>query len=269
MTNREYAINESPYPRAATAPADGRRVSTSEPGKTGFRATLKRLPSAQKSAKGAPAYSRFVNRRAGGYLAAAAYRLGLTPNQITSISGLFTFAGIALIALAKPTVPIGVLVCLALVIGYALDAADGQLARLRGGGSAAGEWLDHIVDSAKISSLHLSVLVSGYRFSGLPIGWLLVPIGFAIVAAVMFFAMTLNDQLRRGLGVKRDTSAKPSTLRSLLVIPTDYGLLCLTFLLLGFRDVFAVAYGVLFVANLLFLAAALRKWFTDMAALDA
>jgi phosphatidylglycerophosphate synthase len=243
-------------------------VSTSEPLKTSFRATLERLPSAQKSAKGAPAYSRFVNRRAGGYLAAAAYRLDMTPNQITAVSGLFTFAGIALIALAKPTVLVGVLVCLALVVGYALDAADGQLARLRGGGSTAGEWLDHIVDSAKISSLHLSVLVCGYRFFGLPIGWLLVPIGFSIVAAVMFFAMTLNDQLRRGLGVKRDNSVKPSTVRSLLVVPTDYGLLCLVFLLLGFHQVFAVVYGLLFVANLLFLAAALRKWFTDMAALD-
>jgi hypothetical protein len=85
----------------------------------------------------------------------------------------------------------------------------------------------------------------------------------------MFFAMILNDQLRRVHGVKRDTSGKPSIMRSLLVVPTDYGLFCLTFLLLGFREVFAVVYAFLFVANLLFLVAALRKWYTDMAALDA
>jgi phosphatidylglycerophosphate synthase len=234
----------------------------------GFRAARERLPSAQKSAKGAPAYSRFVNRRAGGYLAAIAYQLDMTPNQITGISALFTFTGIAAIALAKPTVTVGIVVCLALVIGYALDAADGQLARLRGAGSTSGEWLDHIVDSAKVSSLHLSVLVSGYRFFDLPIGYLLVPIGFQIVAAVMFFGMTLNDQLRRAHGINRDSSGTPSTTRSLLVVPTDYGLLCITFSLLGFRAVFAVVYGLLFVANLLFLVAALRKWFTDMAALD-
>jgi len=243
--------------------------TVTEPPKTGFRAALERLPAAQKTAKGAPAYSRFVNRRAGGYLAAAAYQLGMTPNQITGISALFTFAGIATIALAEPSVPIGIVVCLALVIGYALDAADGQLARLRGGGSTSGEWLDHIVDAAKISSLHLAVLVSGYRFFDLPRGYLLVPIAFQIVAAVMFFAMILNDQLRRVHGVKRDTSGKPSIVRSLLVVPTDYGLFCLTFLLLGFPSVFAIAYGVLFVSNLLFLVAALRKWYTDMAALDA
>jgi phosphatidylglycerophosphate synthase len=245
-------------------------MSTSEPAKAGgFRAALERLPSAQKTAKGAPAYSRFVNRRAGGYLAAAAYQLGMTPNQLTGVSALFTFAGIVTIALAEPTALIGIVVCLALVIGYALDAADGQLARLRGGGSTSGEWLDHIVDAAKISSLHVAVLISGYRFFDLPRGYLLVPIGFQIVAAVMFFAMILNDQLRRGLGVERDTAGMPSIVRSLLVVPTDYGLLCLTFLILGFHTAFAIVYGVLFVANLLFLVAALRKWYTEMAALDA
>jgi phosphatidylglycerophosphate synthase len=239
------------------------------PPESGFTETLRRLPSAQKSAKGAPAYSRFVNRRAGGYLAAAAYRLGRTPNQVTALSAVFTFTGIALIALVRPAVWTGIAVCLALVIGYALDSADGQLARLRGGGSASGEWLDHVIDAVKISALHLSVLVSGYRFSDLPRPWLLVPIGFAIVAAVLFFTMILNEQLRRARGHGTAPASPPSTLRSLLVVPTDYGLLCLAFLLLGFPSVFAVVYGLLFAANLAFLLAALPKWFSDMAALDS
>lgn len=243
-------------------------MSAPRSAKISFAAARQRLPSAQKSAKGAPAYSRFVNRPAGGYLAIAAYRLNMTPNQVTALSAVFTFAGIATLALAKPTVATGITVCLALVVGYALDAADGQLARLRGGGSTSGEWLDHIVDAAKISSLHLSVLVSAYRFFDMPAGYLLIPIGFQIVAAVMFFAMILNDQLRRGLGVERQISGKPSAVRSLLVIPTDYGLLCIIFLLLGFHTVFAVVYGLLFLANLAFLIAALRKWYVDMAALN-
>jgi hypothetical protein len=53
----------------------------------------------------------------------------------------------------------------------------------------------------------------------------------------------------------------------LLVIPTDYGLFCLVFLVWGFRDVYAVVYGLLFLANAAFLALALRKWFRDMRAL--
>ncbi|WP_158889757.1 CDP-alcohol phosphatidyltransferase family protein [Amycolatopsis anabasis] len=235
---------------------------------TGFTATLRRLPSAQKSAQGAPAYSRFVNRRLGGYLAAAAYQAGLTPNQVTGVSAVFTFGGIATVALAEPAVWAGIAVALALVIGYALDSADGQLARLRGGGSVAGEWLDHVVDAVKVSSLHLAVLISGYRFFDLPRGFLLVPIAFQIVAVTLFFGMILNDQLRRSRGVPAGPAGAPSTLRSLLVVPTDYGLTCLVFLLFGFPEVFAVGYGLLFVANFAFLLAALPKWFRDMAALE-
>ena len=55
-----------------------------------------------------------------------------------------------------------------LVVGYAFDAADGQLARLRGGGIIAGEWLDHMVDAIKVASLHLAVLVGLYRFDAVP-----------------------------------------------------------------------------------------------------
>ena len=236
-----------------------------------FASLVRRLPSAQKSAKGAPAYSRFVNRRLGGYLAVIAYRLGMTPNQVTIISGLCTGLGIALIALLPPSVGEGVGICLALVVGYALDAADGQLARLRGGGSVAGEWLDHVIDSAKIATLHLAVLIAGYRYFHLPVGWLLVPLGYSAVATVLFFAMTLNDQLRRNNGLPATTTQtanRPSTLRSLLVIPTDYGLFCLVFLLWGVREVYAVVYGLLFIANAVFLALALRKWFGDMRALE-
>lgn len=238
----------------------------------GFSAALRALPAAQKSAKGAPAYSRFINRKLGGYLAALAYPLGLTPNHVTAISAVFTFAGILGIALIPPSFALGAGVCAALLLGYALDSADGQLARLRGGGSRSGEWLDHIVDSAKISSLHLAVLVSFFRFFDAPAGYLLIPIGFAIVAAVMFFAMTLNDQLRRvhraTTGAATHDDSPPSTLRSLLVAPSDYGVLCLVFLLLGWTQVFIAGYGLLFLANFVFLAAALRKWFTDMRALD-
>lgn len=240
---------------------------------SGYTAALRKLPALQKAARGAPAYSRFVNRRAGRYLAAAAYQVGATPNQITGLSALFTFVGIAAVALVRPSVLLAVLVCLALVVGYALDSADGQLARLRGGGTNSGEWLDHIVDSAKISALHLAVLIAGYRFSELPRGYLLVPIGFTVVAAVMFFGMTLNDQLRRmhraSTGGSPSELGRPSTLRSLLVVPTDYGLLCLSFLLLGFGTVFATVYALLFVTNLAFLLVALGKWFRDMSALDA
>ncbi|MBX6768113.1 MAG: CDP-alcohol phosphatidyltransferase family protein [Actinomadura rubrobrunea] len=237
----------------------------------GFRAALHRLASKQKSAKGAPAYSRFVNRKLGRVLAALSYVLGLTPNQVTVISACFTFTGIALIALVEPAPWLGAAVCLALVVGYAFDSADGQLARLRGGGSASGEYLDHMVDAAKISSLHSAVLVSWYRFHDLDDpAWLLVPLGFTIVAAVMFFGMILKDLLARARRTgPAPAPAAPSTLRSLLVVPTDYGLLCVAFLLLGFPRVFEPVYALLFAGNALFLLAASVKWFREVAGLDA
>lgn len=236
--------------------------------KISFAEALGKLQYAQKSAKGAPAYSRFVNRKAGRLLAALSYRVGLTPNQVTAVSALFTYAGIAVIALVTPHPLVGLAVCALLVVGYALDAADGQLARLRGGGSVAGEWLDHVVDAGKISALHLAVLISAYRHFDVGDAYLLIPIGFAVVAAVMFFAMILNDLLRRSRSVVSANGVTHSAVRSILVIPTDYGLLCVAFLTFGYPQVFAVVYALLFAANAAFLALALVKWYRDAAALD-
>jgi len=236
--------------------------------------TVRRLASAQKAAApGAPAYSILVNRPFGRLLAAAAYRLGMTPNAVTAVSAVFTFTAIALLASLPATWPVGIAVWLLLAIGYAFDSADGQVARLRGGGSRSGEWLDHVVDSLKIVTLHLAVLITAYRYFALPsAAWLLVPIGFTAVATVLFFAMILNDQLKAvhaaKTGVRVAQTRKSSLLRSLLVLPTDYGLLCLIFVALGAPPVFFVIYCVLFVANAGYLALAAVKWFRDMKALD-
>jgi phosphatidylglycerophosphate synthase len=236
--------------------------------------TVRRLHSAQKrAAPGAPPYSVYINRRAGRYLAAWAYLRGITPNGVTVISAAFTFTGLALVALVPPQWWLGLVVWLALAIGYAFDSADGQVARLTGGGSAAGEWLDHIVDSFKLSTLHAVVLVAAYRFFDLPnAAWLLVPIGFGVVGAVGFFAMILNDQLR---AQHAPAPAKPmapprrSILKSVLLIPTDYGFLCLVFLFIGAPMVFFMFYTLLAVANAGHLALALVKWFGDMRALSS
>jgi phosphatidylglycerophosphate synthase len=247
-------------------------MTTTERPAEGYRATVARLASAQKgAARGAPAYSIYVNRKLGRFIAAGAYLAGLTPNAVTAVSAAFTFTGIVLLATVPPVWWLGVLVWVLLAVGYAFDSADGQVARLRGGGSAAGEWLDHVVDALKISSLHIAVLISAYRFFDLPSdAWLLVPIGFSIVANVTFFAMILNDQLKHVRGRKGTAeSGGGSRLRSFLVIPTDYGLLCFVFVFLGAPVVFFAVYGVLFVANGGFLLLAAVKWFRDMVALDA
>jgi phosphatidylglycerophosphate synthase len=232
-----------------------------------FGQTLARLGGAQKGALGAPAYSRFVNRRMGRFLAAVAFHAGLTPNAVTGISAAFSATGIALLALVAPSWPMGVAVAACLVLGYALDSADGQLARLRGGGSPAGEWLDHMVDAVKASSLHLAVLIGLYRFADLDSRWLLVPLGYCVVDAVLYFGTMLNDALRAQHGVairSQQRGERPSVVRSLLVLPTDYGLLCCVFVLFGAPTLFLSVYTVLLVAMAGFLALASVKWFREM-----
>lgn len=239
----------------------------------GYTAALEQLRTAQKGSKGAPPYSLFVNRPLGRFLAAGAFQLGMTPNQVTAVSAVFTFSAIVALAIFPPSLGMGVLVCLGLVIGYALDSADGQLARLRGGGSTVGEWLDHIIDSAKISSIHLAVLIMVYRHVDLPSRlWLLVPIGFSVVSAVHFFGMILNEQLARvqraKAGLPPPAPSSTSTAQSLLKLPTDYGVLCLVFLLLAVPGAFLWVYSALALAKAGHLILVLRKWYGDMAALD-
>lgn len=238
-----------------------------------YSQSLARLASAQKSSSGAPAYSRFVNRRLGRYLAALAYRLGLTPNQVTAVSAVFTFAGIAVIAFAGTSLPSAVAVVLLLVIGYALDSADGQLARLRGGGSPAGEWLDHVIDATKIGVLHLAVFANWLREPQGREAVLGVPLFYEVVAAAAFFAIVLTDQLRRAqqvrTGIPTRGSRRTSALYSLAVVPTDYGLMCLAFVLLAWPVGFTVVYLAFFAANTLYLVLALPKWFRELQGLGA
>ncbi|MEU8527365.1 MULTISPECIES: CDP-alcohol phosphatidyltransferase family protein [Streptomyces] len=229
---------------------------------------LSELRSAQKAAKGVSLYSRFVNRPVGRYLAAGAYALGLTPNQVTLISALFSFSAVAGIALGDPSWSLGVLVWLGLAVGFAFDSADGQLARLRGGGSAVGEWLDHVVDCAKITALHAAVLIAFYRwpdhFGTRTEGWLLVPLAFQFTAVVTFFGGLLTEKLkpRPAPGVP---APQPSTLRAVALLPVDHGVFCLVFLLLGAGQAqFALAYSALGVASALFLAAFLTKWYREL-----
>lgn len=236
-----------------------------------FSAVYGRLRAAQKGrAKGAPAYSVYVNRPFGRVLATIAYRWGLSPNQVTGVSALFTFTGIGLLALGPVEVWTGVAVWLLLAIGYAWDSADGQVARLQGGGSLAGEWLDHFVDAIKISALHVAVLIGLARGGALDQVWLLVPLLFVIVANVSFFGMILNDLLRAKKGVASAASAGGgSPWRSIIKLPTDFGILCLVMVLWAWPVVFLVFYGAIAAASTLFLLLAAVSWFRSVRALDA
>ncbi|MFB6711172.1 CDP-alcohol phosphatidyltransferase family protein [Streptomyces sp. NPDC056358] len=234
---------------------------------------LRELRGAQKTAKGVSLYSRYVNRPAGRVFAAGAYRIGLTPNQVTLISAAFTFAAIASVALVRPSWGLAVTVYAGLAVGFALDSADGQLARLTGRGGPDGEWLDHVVDCAKMILVHTAVLISFQRFSVLPSdGWLLLPLGFLFTAVLTFCAGLLREQLGRAAARPAPDDGAPasvSRMRAVALLPADYGVFCLVFLLLGDRTAFRVGYAALAVVHALFLVAFLVKWFRELKALRA
>ncbi|MDN3905261.1 CDP-alcohol phosphatidyltransferase family protein [Arthrobacter sp. YD2] len=236
----------------------------------GYRDAVARLSTAQKTSKGAPAYSRYINRRLGRYLAALAHQAGLRPNQVTAISAVCTFSGIATAVLAGPGPLAAIVIPALLILGYALDSADGQLARLTGGGSPAGEWLDHTVDAFKVGSIHLAVLVCWWRFFPLETAWLLVPLIFQVAATVHFVSTLLMDQLRRGNRAHHGTlvagDGHSSALYSLAVVPTDFGLMCLVFFLFAWPAAFVGVYSALCAATVAFLLLALRKWYREVKA---
>ena len=223
------------------------------------------LRSVGKTNYGAPAYSRWINRPLGRRLAALAYLGDLTPNQVTGLSGLSSLVAVGLIAWPQPTLLSAVGITALLVLGYALDSADGQLARLRGGGSPSGEWLDHMVDTAKTVLVHGAVLVAYLRWSD-SIDWRLslVPLGFILASIMAFFGWQLAELLSRRQGDSHDTPTSAPVLRSLLRSPSDWGIVSLSFLTWS-TVAFPVIYTLLMLANLVIMLAALPVWYRKLA----
>ncbi|CAN7326939.1 CDP-alcohol phosphatidyltransferase family protein [Knoellia sp. LjRoot47] len=236
----------------------------------GVRDSLARLSGAQKSAVGAPAYLRWVNRPAGRLLAALAHRTGLTPDAVSLLSFATTIVALAAVALPSPTPVVGIGVAILLALGFALDSADGQLARLRGAGSPAGEWLDHVLDAAKHVLLPAAVLIAWFR-ADMAAGWLVLPLLAQLTAVVSFSGGLLHEKLRRAPATPSTTTderawGRGSALRAVLMLPADYGSTCLVFLLWGWPTVFAGTWAALLGVQAVLTALFLRRWRHDLAA---
>lgn len=239
--------------------------SSTTSGAPSIAQSIRALSRAQKSNAGAPLYSRVINRPVGRVLAAVAHRAGLTPDQVTVLSAACTYTAIALIALWRPTALSAVATSLLLMLGYALDAADGQLARLRNGGSRAGEWLDHVADVIKLSTIHSAIAISLFRFTDLRPALLLVPLAFGAVQVIHFFSYILTYQLRYHGGTPMARSGdRPGFLKAVLSAPTDYGLMCLVLALRFLPGSFLWVYGVLLLGYTAYVVMALPKWYLEL-----
>lgn len=233
-----------------------------------FRSGLEALRTAQKPSRGTPAYSRHVNRPLGRVVAAWMNARRMTPNQATAVSATLSAVAIALVATVRPAWWLGIVVAVLLAGGYVMDSVDGQLARLRGAGTKSGEWLDHTVDCFKTLTLHSAVLIGWYRFGDLPSDtWLLVPVGFTVVAAATYFGLLLMPTLRPGGGPSVPVGPEHPW-RQFVILPTDYGFVCWVFVLLGWPTAFRFVWTALFLAATAMLALALRKWWHELRELD-
>jgi phosphatidylglycerophosphate synthase len=214
---------------------------------------------------GVSLYGRQVNRPMGRALARAAHRAGLRPNQVTVASGLTSALAVAVLMLVRPSLLSGIVVWLLVALAYALDSADGQLARLRGGGTVAGEWFDHVLDAGRMVALHLGVLVMVYRFYESR-GALVLPLLYVFVASVLFAAGTLAEIFLREHRVRPVPGAPVPTvtLRGLLLLPLDLGVLALAFLFVGEESRFVVVYGAFLLMSALVGTALLAKWFRQL-----
>ncbi|MEJ2577539.1 MAG: CDP-alcohol phosphatidyltransferase family protein [Kineosporiaceae bacterium] len=242
-------------------------MSSPDAGRPDRRAVLEQLSRAQKPpGAGSPAYSRFVNRRLGRQLAAVAHLAGATPDQVSILSAAATAGALVLVAFAPVGVFSAVAVTAALVLGYALDSADGQLARLTGRSRPAGEWLDHTIDAFKVPAVHLSVLIGWYHGVDRRGALLLAPVLFAVLASGLFFTPWVMERMRRehAAAARVAAAGRRGTVRSLLLLPTDFGVLILLFLLWGAPAVFAAGYLALLIATVLFAALALPRWFGEV-----
>ena len=93
-------------------------------------------------------WTRYVNSPIGALLAFLFYPTRASPNMV-SVTGVVVHV-VAAAILAATVPPIAVPAAIAVValwqLAFALDCADGQLARSRGQGSAFGAWLDQFMD---------------------------------------------------------------------------------------------------------------------------
>lgn len=219
------------------------------------RQRFSRLQSGQKPRRGVPAYTLFVNRPMGRLIAAATPHW-LSANGMTILAAVLSYGALGALWFLREPRAGWTLVGVVLLLAYVLDSADGQLSRLRGTSSPAGEWLDHVLDGGRIVLLHAGaarVLFEGTHQAGVTA----IAAAFGTSAALIYVGGILFDKL----AISGASTGAFSLWRSMLMLPVDYGVLCAIFLLLPLSTVFVVAYSVLALANILFCGAFLVTWF--------
>lgn len=200
---------------------------------TSIKNNYRNLAASQKKGAGTPAYTRFVNRHLGRLLASVLAAFNFSPNIISLISSAITITCFIIFTLLSQ---VSIIQSSALVIllyfAYALDSADGQVARLLDKQSKNGEWLDHTLDAIKIPLGHgVAILLI---IKNIPTNKLLIIFYLTIIsiASANFLSGILKSKLLSSPTTPKHKIIKGrnSVIRSFLTLPLDYGLFILIFL---------------------------------------
>jgi phosphatidylglycerophosphate synthase len=150
-----------------------------------------------------------------------------------------TVIGLMYIATIGYTTVGGIIISIViLLLGYALDSADGQLARLRNLHSEAGEYLDHIVDCVKMPIFHITVtliIIRSVQLENELIIFYLLTI--SVFASAKYFSSEIKEKLLTRKGISNRGMKK---YEMILLTPFDYGVMCFIFLFTLFDLLFQV-----------------------------
>jgi phosphatidylglycerophosphate synthase len=131
--------------------------------------------------RGGGLFSEAVSQRIGAHIAVFAHKRGLAPTVLTVANlGLGCLVSFAVVAAAGPVAdgevwawPIGLLALVGWQLAYALDCADGQLARATGQSSPAGARVDVLCDVASQIALVAALAATAEAQVPETPGWLL------------------------------------------------------------------------------------------------
>jgi phosphatidylglycerophosphate synthase len=171
--------------------------------------------------RGGGLFTETVSQRIASHLCVAANRLGLAPTVLTLGNlAIGLGASITVIALSRHMRDLHVVVGLAALVlwhlAYALDCADGQLARVTGQASPAGKRIDILCDVAMQIALVAAVVAVANAYGHLP-AWL----GPLFAGTWMVNLVTSVMQQDAGTAASLVTSTSPVV--RLVKLVRDYG----------------------------------------------
>jgi len=156
-----------------------------------------------------PSWVKEIGRAVLGPIVRLALRLHISPNAITVLGFLIVLAAAAAIGLGYLLAGAAIL-----VLGSALDAVDGALARARGGGTPFGGFLDSTLDRAGEAVVYGGIAAYYLANSPSPT-W---PVLAAILALAGSFMVSYSRARAEGIGLSAAIGLAPRTERVVLIV---------------------------------------------------